>query len=175
MRLATLSHQWRYGPGKVLAQRRVVIGLSLATMSSPGLITLYQVGIIRQLPEPRLPWFDAEKVTASDEAYAMFSTPDAVLGLASYAVTTVLAAKGGQDRARTRPWIPLALAAKVAFDAIQEGKRTRDAWTKHGMLCSWCLLATGAMFVTAPLVIPRRSRPFVSWIAEDRKADWRTT
>ena len=106
MRLATLSHQWRHGSGTFFAQRHAVIGLSLATMSSLGLITLYQVGIIRRLPEPRLPWFDAEKVTGTDEAYTRFSTPDAVLDLASYAFTAGLAAKGGQDRARTHPVHP---------------------------------------------------------------------
>jgi hypothetical protein len=57
MRPATLSHQWQYGSERVLAQRRAVIGLSLASIGSLGMITLYQVGIIRELPEPRPPWF----------------------------------------------------------------------------------------------------------------------
>ncbi len=36
---------------------------------------------------------------------------DAFIGLGSYAATMGLAAMGAKDRAKTQPWIPLALAA----------------------------------------------------------------
>ena len=119
-----------------------------------GLIALYQMGIIEHLPEPPLAGLNADKVDASAEAYAYFSTPDAVIGLGSYAVTMGLAAMGGQDRETKQPWIPLALAAKVLFDAAQAGKLTVDQWTKHRAFCFWCLLAAGATFATVPLAIP---------------------
>ena len=57
-----------------------------------GFIFLYQLGLIKHLPEPPLPGFNADKVDASSEAYAYFATPDAVLGLTSYAITIGLAA-----------------------------------------------------------------------------------
>ncbi len=38
------------------------------------------MGIIEHLPEPPLPYFDADKVDAAAEAYAKLSTPDAVIG-----------------------------------------------------------------------------------------------
>jgi hypothetical protein len=91
--------------------------LSLAAIGSMGMIVLYQTGIIKHLPEPPLPGLDADTVDAAAQAYAYFMTPDGVLGLGNYAVTLGLAAMGGQNRARTHPWIPLALAAKVALDA----------------------------------------------------------
>ena len=65
-----------------------------------------------------------------------------------------LAAMGGADRATQRPWIPLALAAKVLVDAAQSGKLTVDQWTKHRAFCFWCLLAAGATFATVPLALP---------------------
>jgi len=117
-------------------------------------IALYQMGVIRHLPEPPLPRLNADAVDASAEAYGILQTPDAVLGLGSYALTAVLTAAGGEDRARTRPWIPLALAAKVVLDAASGGKLTVDQWTRHRAFCSWCLLAAGASFATVPLVIP---------------------
>lgn len=43
-------------------------------------------------------------------------TPDGILGIGNYAMTMGLAVMGGQDWASERPWIPLALVAKVAFD-----------------------------------------------------------
>jgi hypothetical protein len=46
-----------------------VVGLSLAALGSMGFIFLYQLGLIKHLPEPPLPGFNADKVDASSEAY----------------------------------------------------------------------------------------------------------
>ncbi len=154
MRPEKLSAQLRHGAGPDLARRRGVVGLSLAAAGSMGLIALYQTGIVKHLPDPPLPLFDSDKVDASAEAYAYLATPDAALGLTNYGVTMILAAMGGEDRATQRPWIPLALAAKVLVDAAQAGRLTVDQWTKHRAFCFWCLLAAGATFATVPLALP---------------------
>ncbi len=154
MRPEELSEQLRRGPGPLLARRRKVASLALAAAGSMGLISLYQMGIIKHLPDPPLPYFDSDRVDASEEAYSMLSMPDAPIGLGSYAATLGLAAMGGKDRATENPWIPLALAAKAAFDALQAGKLTVDQWTQHRAFCIWCLLAAGATFASVPLVIP---------------------
>ena len=149
-----LSKQWRLGEGPLLTLRRWVVGLSMAGASSMGLIVLYQVGILKHLPEPPLPRLDADKVDASAEAYATFELPDGILGLSSYAATMALAAMGGQDRVQEQPWLPLALAAKVAFDTFQAGKLTLNQVNKQHAFCSWCLLAAASTALTVPLVIP---------------------
>ncbi len=149
-----LSVKWRRGSGGYLKQRRGVIGLALAAAGSMGLITLYQTGLLRRVPEPDWPWLQGERVNGSDEAYSRLETPDAALGLASYATTLCLAAAGGPDRARERPWLPLALAAKVGFDALNAAKLTRDQATHFRAYCLWCLLATGATLSMVPLVLP---------------------
>ena len=149
-----LSRELRLGSGPFLAPRRRVVGLSLLAAGAMMQVALYQTGIIPHIPEPPLPGLDADKVDAAAEAYAILATPDAILGLGSYAVTAGLAAMGGADRTETRPWIPLALAAKVAVDAAVAGKLTLDQWTRHRAFCSWCLLAAGATFATVPLVVP---------------------
>ncbi len=154
MKPEELSQQLRQGTGRFLRRRRGVVGLSLTAAGSMGLITLYQMGIIQHLPDPPLPYFDSDKVDASAEAYSYFATPDAVLGLTNYGVTAVLAAMGGRDRATERPWLPVALAAKVTLDALQAGKLTIDQWAKHRAFCIWCLLAAGATFASVPLVVP---------------------
>lgn len=149
-----LSRELRLGAGSSLRQRRATVGLSLIAMGSLGAVSLYQMGIVRHLPEPPLPHFDADTVDAAPEAYATLSMPDGVLGLVSYAVTAALASMGGEDRARSRPALPLALAAKVGFDTVASGKLTADQWTKHRAWCFWCLTASGATFATVPRVIP---------------------
>jgi hypothetical protein len=150
---AELSRQLRGEPAGFLKQRRAVVGLSLVAIGAMGLISLYQMGVIKHLPEPRLTKLDADRVDASPEAYKRFSTPDAVLGLGSYAATMALAEMGGTDRARRHPWIPLALAGKVLFDVGQMLRMIRDQWTKEKAFCFWSLLTAAATFVTAGCVV----------------------
>lgn len=149
-----LSHQLRKGSDSYLQRRRAIVGLSLVSVASMGIITLYQMGLIEHLPEPALPFLDADKVDASPEAYEKLSVPDATLGLLNYSATIVLAAMGGTDRAREQPYLPLVLLAKTLVDATQAGKLTVDQWTKHRAFCSWCLLAAGATVATVPLALP---------------------
>lgn len=149
-----LSRQLRHGASPALRRRRAVAGLTLAGIGSLSLVTLYQLGVLRSLPEPPLAHFDADCVDASSEAYALLATPDGALGVASYAVTLVLAAMGGEGRAGQQPWIPLALAVKVTFDVLASAKLTLDQWTRHRAFCFWCLLAAVASFTTAPLIVP---------------------
>ncbi|HWH70532.1 MAG TPA: vitamin K epoxide reductase family protein, partial [Candidatus Sulfotelmatobacter sp.] len=149
---AELSHQLRCESGAFLAQRRGILVLSLLATGAMGLIALYQMGVIKHLPEPPLPRLDADTIDASPEAYERLSTPDATLGAASYATTMVLAAMGSKDRARRQPWIPLALAGKVTFDVLQALRMTRVQWTKYRAFCFWCLVSAAATFASAPLV-----------------------
>jgi uncharacterized membrane protein len=146
-----LSRQLRLGTGGYLPQRRAVLALSLLAMGAMGLISLFQMGLIRHLPEPPLKGLDADKVDGSAEAYTRLATPDAVLGLGSYAATCGLAAMGGRNRAHLRPWIPLALGGKIAFDVAQAWRMIRQQWTTQKAFCFWCLLCAGATFTTAAL------------------------
>lgn len=149
-----LSNQLRTGSGDFLDQRRGIVVASLTAIGCMGLIALYQMGVIKHLPEPKLPGLDADKVDASEEAYSHFEMGDAFIGLGSYAATMGLAAMGPKDRAKTQPWIPLALAAKAGADAAQAAKLTYDQFAKHKAACLWCLVAAAATLVTAALTIP---------------------
>jgi uncharacterized membrane protein len=154
MKAQELSVELRDSLSEVMEKRRGVVGLSLAAAGAMGLIALYQTGIIKHLPDVPLPYFDADKVDAAPQAYEKLSMPDAVLGFGSYAATMALAAMGGEERAKEHPWLPIALAAKVGFDALQAGKLSVDQWTKHRAFCVWCLTAAGATFAAVPLVLP---------------------
>ena len=157
---AELSRELRTESTPDLARRRGIVALSLVASASMGVIALYQMGLLKHLPEPPLPIFDADRVDASAEAYKRFSTPDAILGLGSYAATMGLAAMGGSDRARKAPWIPLALAAKVGFDVANAARLTVVQWKQHRAFCLWCLVAASATFAMAPLVIHETKNAF---------------
>ncbi len=149
-----LSEQLRTASGDYLYERRGIVVASLTAIGCMGLIALYQMGVIKHLPEPKLPGLDADKVDASEEAYSHFEMGDAFIGLGSYAATMGLAAMGPKDRAKTQPWIPLALAAKAGADAVQAARLTYDQFAKHKAACLWCLVAAAATFVTAALAVP---------------------
>ena len=157
---AELSRELRTESTPDLARRRGIVALSLVASASMGVIALYQMGLLKHLPEPRLPIFDADRVDASAEAYKRFSTPDAILGFGSHAATMGLAAMGGSDRARKAPWIPLALAAKVGFDVANAARLTVVQWKQHRAFCLWCLIAASATFAMAPLVICETKNAF---------------
>lgn len=152
-----LSDQLRHGRDPLLRRRRGIVGLALTAAGSMGLISLYQVGLIRHIPEPPIPGLDADKVDASGEAYEKLDSPDALIGLTSYGATALLASSGGPRRVDERPWLPLLVAGKVGFDTLQAARLTRDQWARHRAFCSWCLLAAGATFAMVPLAVPEAS------------------
>lgn len=149
-----MSDDLRRHAGALLDRRRRVAALSLLAAGAMGGVAAYQNGLVRGLPEPPLEVFDAEKVDASGEAYAMLSTPDAPLGLMSYGVTLALAGMGAQRRFADKPFLPLLLAGKVAFDALGGLYLTAEQATKHRRFCSWCLVASVASVAMVPQVLP---------------------
>lgn len=149
-----VSDDLRRGSGDFLENRRRLSALVLGGMSSLGVVTAYQFGLLRRPPEPRVAPLDAARVDASGEAYQYLKTPDAALGLASFAVTLVLAGMGPAGRAQSRPWVPLALAAKVATDALWGVFLTVEQGSKHRRFCSWCVLTAATSVAAVPQALP---------------------
>jgi len=73
-------------------QNRAVLGLSLFSIATLGVVAAFQTGILKRLPGPKGRVVNAEKVHGSREAYAIFGIPDALLGMASYSTTALVAA-----------------------------------------------------------------------------------
>lgn len=141
-----------------LTRRRAAIGLSLLATAALGVVEAYQAGLLRHVPEPPLPGLDADRVDASGEAYHLFGTPDAGLGIASYGVTLGLLGAGAEDRAQDRPWLVLLAAAKVTADALSGGYLFAEQLSRHRRVCSWCILAATASVATVPLIAPEARR-----------------
>lgn len=149
-----VSDDLRRGAGELLDRRRRLAGLSLGSIAAFLGVAAYQTGVVRHLPEPPIGLLDADAVDASGEAYQQLKTPDAALGIASSAVTLVLIGMGDARRARERPWVPLAMAAKIGFDALGGLYLTAEQVSKHRKLCGWCLAATAAYLAMVPHAVP---------------------
>ncbi len=155
---ARLSDELRNASSPDLRRRRWVVGLSLLGSAIGQIVALYQVGIVKRLPDPPGRLFDSTRVNASTYAYKRLQMPDAVLMIGTYAATAALAAAGGKDRAARTPWLPVALAAKTLFDVGTNLKLAREEWQVNGALCAYCQTASALSLASAALAVPEGVR-----------------
>jgi hypothetical protein len=69
-----LSYELRKGKNPDLTRRRFIVGLSMLGATMAEAVSLYQVGVIEELPDPPIPGIDSSKVDASDYAYSIADT-----------------------------------------------------------------------------------------------------
>ena len=153
-----LSRDLRLRTDPDLRRRRWLVRLSLLGVAIGQVVALYQTGILRRLPDPPLGPLDSERVNASDYAYKRLQVPDAVLMIATYAITAALAAAGGRNRAEEQPVLPLALLAKTLFDVGTNLKLAREEWAENKALCAYCQTASLASVATLALALPEAAR-----------------
>ena len=151
---AELSHELRKDRTPDLRRRRWIAGLSFVGSTAGMIVSLYQMGVFRRLPDLPLGIFDATKVDASDYAYKRFQMPDGPLMVASYALTAALAGAGGKDRARDNPALPIALAAKTLYDVAVALKLAQEEWQENQALCGYCQAATIASLISVGIAMP---------------------
>lgn len=96
--------------------RRAITALSLVGMFSMAIVSLYQMGRLRHLPDPPMGRFHSDKVNASFRAY-QYGVPDGTVAMTAHALNVVLAAFGGRGRARQMPWVPIVASGKAAVEA----------------------------------------------------------
>ena len=152
---ARLSRELRLGTGEDLRRRRVALALSFAGAAIGGIVSAYQMGLVRRLPDI-LPGaiFDAEKVDASDYAYEKLQMPDGPQMLVTYGITASLIAAGGEKRAEQAPALPIAAAGKAAYDFVLCLVLARKEWAQNRKLCSWCQVATALSALTLAYTLP---------------------
>jgi uncharacterized membrane protein len=155
-----LSQELRKGQNPDLSRRRFIVGLSLLGATMAEAVSMYQVGIIEELPDLPIPGIDSNKVDAADYAYANFDTPDGFMMLASYSVTALLAGAGGANRATQAPFLPIATAAKTLLDSIVALRLARIEWRDNEAFCAYCQVATLCSLASFILAIPEASRAF---------------
>jgi len=162
-----LGRELREGSSRFLKHRRGLLGLAFFSSAALSVVALYQIGVLKKLPEPRWRGFNAAKVNGSAQAYSILATPDALLGLASYAVTACLAGMGPQNRWQTHPLMPIGMSLKVLADATFAGKLTLDECRKYRAFSLWSVLAAAATFTALPLAIPEARAALRWWKRED--------
>ncbi|SFP96865.1 vitamin K epoxide reductase family protein [Hymenobacter arizonensis] len=150
-----LSHELREGVSSDLTRRRWIIGLSLFGTAMGQIVSLYQTGIIKHLPDPPPhSLFNADKVDASTYAYKRMATPDALLMVVNYGITAALASAGGEHRAIQSPLLPVAMGVKTLIDTGTAVKLGQEEWQENKALCAYCQVATIASIASVVLAAP---------------------
>ncbi|GGO31543.1 vitamin K epoxide reductase family protein [Deinococcus humi] len=149
-----LSHELREVQTPDLTRRRWIIGLSLLGAAMGQIVSLYQTGIIRHLPDPPLPIFNSDRVDASEYGYKRLQTSDALMMVVNYGVTAWLAGAGGKDRMTSLPLLPVAMGLKVLGDTAFAIELGREEWQENKALCVYCQAATLASLASLVLAVP---------------------
>jgi uncharacterized membrane protein len=149
-----LSYELRNGKSADLTRRRWIIGLSILGVAAGQIVSLYQTGIIKHLPDPPIGPFDSDKVDASDYGYKRLDTPDALPMMVTYGLTACLAGAGGIRRASQQPLLPVAMGLKTLFDVANTLFLGREEWKENKALCFYCQVATVASIASLALAVP---------------------
>ena len=143
----------RDGRSPSLARRRVVGLLAAVGLVDFAVITLYQIGLIRRLPDLPGRVFDSNRVNASAKAYER-GLPDGATGALGYAVVLALASAGGSRRSGRSPLLDLALGGVVAASAATAAGYLWNMAREQEKACAYCIVGAALNFAMLPLVAP---------------------
>jgi uncharacterized membrane protein len=146
-----IGKAWRRSDDVFMNRRRRMAGLSLLNIVCMCGIAAYQMRVVNRLPNPKFANFEAEYVAGSAEAYSILETPDAVLGLCSYAATLGLTAMGGPNRDKERPWLPVLASGKALLDLTVAASLVTVQVVRIRKLCWICLLTAASTTAIAGL------------------------
>jgi uncharacterized membrane protein len=151
MNAKAIRRELRKGKSESLDRRRQIALLSAIGVADMGIISLYQIGVIRKLPDLPGNIFDSNKVNASKSAYVM-GLPDGPVSLGLYALNMILASAKGSHRTGRSPWLDFLLAGAVIGSVSGTVTYLYEMIFKQKKACPYCLVAAGLNFAMLPLV-----------------------
>jgi uncharacterized membrane protein len=147
-----IRRELRHGVSDSLRRRRWISVLSVVGVIDFAIISLYQMGIIRHLPDPPGAFFDSDEVNASRTAYAL-GVPDGPLGLGLYAITLILAGAGGDNRRRRHPVFDVLVGGAVAAGVVGAAHYVYDMIRHQQRACPYCLVGAVAHVAMLPSAV----------------------
>lgn len=153
MGAAAIRTELRDGRSPSLKRRRRIGGLAALGLVDFGVISLYQMGAVRKLPDLKWKVFDSNKVNASEKAYEL-GLPDGTTGAAMYALLLMLASAGGSKKTGRSPVLDVALGATVVAGG---GAALQYLWNmarKQERACLYCIGGAALNFAMLPLAFP---------------------
>ena len=153
MNIAAIREELLNGAGTDLDKRRQILSLSAIGLLDFAVISLYQSGVIKKLPDLPFPIFDSNKVNAASDAYQM-GVPDGTLGAWAYAANMVLATAGGSDRSGRKPVFDTMLGAVVAANAAGAVYYLYNMVVHQKKICPYCVAGAAINLASAAIIKP---------------------
>lgn len=153
MNINAIRRQLRRGKGTALSRKRTIALLSTIGLVDFSLISLYQVGVIRHLPDPPGKIFDSDKANGSYKAYAL-GVPDGPVSLVIYALNIVLASAGGTRRSGRHPALDVLLGALATGTALGSISYVYNMITEQEKACPYCIVGAAINFALVPYALP---------------------
>lgn len=148
-----IRDELRDGNAPDLNKRRKVILLSAIGLVDFSMISLYQTGIIRHLPDVNHPLFNSDHVNASKDAY-QFGAPDGPISAVAYAAAMVLASAGGSEKTQRKPVLDVALGATLAGNALGGIYYLYNMIFKQKKICLYCTTGAAINIASALIMTP---------------------
>lgn len=127
-------------------QRRKIAALSALGIVDFSIISLYQLGYIRSLPDFPGKIFNSDKVNASNEA-VMAGIPDGVISLGMYTANIVLAT-AGMRLGKKRSVFDYLLAAAALGQAAGAAHYLFNMVSVQKKVCLYCIAGAVINFAT---------------------------
>jgi uncharacterized membrane protein len=157
----------RGGRSPSLQRRRWIGTLAALGLADFAIISLYQIGVIRHLPDPPGKLFHSDKVNASAKAYAM-GLPDGTAGAGLYALILMLASAGGTRRTGRHPIFDLLLGGAVAAGVVGAFQYLYDMIRNQERACPYCITGAALNFGMLPFVVPELAESARGLLAKAR-------
>ena len=140
---------WDYNPSS-WSQRWPIIALSLAGVAIAGYLSLYQLGLIKDVWEP---FFGegSRLILTSWVSKLLHPVPDAALGAMSYLLDAVTGAIGGTRRWRTMPWMVVLFGFAVGPLGIVS---VTLVILQPALFDSWCTLCLASGVISVLMIGP---------------------
>jgi len=139
----------RKDKSKSLKRRRKLAILSSIGLFDFTIISLFQLGVIRHLPDVPGKLFDSDSVNSSPKAYAL-GFPDGPLSALIYAAILILIGYKGDKKSGRPGWANWALFLLVTGHAAGAADYLKDM-IRQKKICPYCLVGTIINFASLPL------------------------
>ncbi|WP_373331063.1 vitamin K epoxide reductase family protein [Salmonirosea aquatica] len=137
----------RADDSKAVVSRRRIAALAAAGLVDFSVISLFQLGYIKHLPDLPAKVFDSDRVNSSQDA-ELLGIPDAPISLMAYAATILVATAGNRGGKYTK-FFDLLLGGIVLGQAFGGAHYLYKMITVQKKVCMYCV--AGAMINFAAL------------------------
>lgn len=121
------------------------------------LISIYKGSKANKVPEPPVEVLAAvaNKITGTEiDKSKQLATPDAVIMLLNYGLTTWLARGGNQRRNKLAPAIPIFMGLKTIADSAIAFKIAQEEWKENKEVRAYSQTAMVTAFASAVVAVP---------------------